>query len=171
MVGPRPKNAAANKSRAIHSMAGTKLYKLWVSMRDRCENPRSEGYFNYGARGIYVCPAWARFEAFLADMGKPGPNQSLERLDNDGPYAPWNCKWASKKEQGRNKRNNHRVTAFAETKCLSEWAEDVRCRVCLRTLITRIWRGWEPEMALCTPPVSSGRRFRSPVPEKEGVTA
>ena len=75
-------------------------------MKQRCTNPKNKGYKNYGGRGIYVCDRWMKsFPAFLMDMGKrPSPNLSIERKDNDGPYAKWNCKWATYEEQSLNKR-------------------------------------------------------------------
>lgn len=171
MVGPRPKNAAANKSRATHGMTGTKLYKLWITMRDRCENPGSSSYQHYGARGIYVCGQWSSFEVFFEDMGSPPPGHSLERIDNDGPYAPSNCRWASRTEQGRNKRNNHMLAAFGEEQCIAAWAQDPRCRVGLRTLVTRIWRGWDAESAISQPPAYRGQKKWLPVPSTEKEAA
>lgn len=78
------------------------VYAAWTSMRKRCkdlDNP------NYGGRGIKVCERWNSFENFYADMGeRPGPEYSLDRIDNDGSYEPSNCRWATKKEQTTNRR-------------------------------------------------------------------
>lgn len=171
MVGPRPKNAAANKARAIHNMAGTNMYRVWAMMRDRCTNPKNSSYFYYGARGITVCPEWEKFEVFLADMGMPPFGYALERIDNDGPYAASNCKWASRVEQGRNKRSNHILAAFGDEQCIAAWAQDPRCRVGLRTLITRIWRGWDAEVAITQPPAYRGQKSWLPVPSTEKEAA
>jgi hypothetical protein len=99
----------------------TAEYTVWRNIHARTsdiENP------NYGGRGITVCKRWTSFSSFLADMGsKPTPQHTIERIDNDGNYEPSNCRWATRKEQARNKRRNIRVTRNGETRVISEWAE------------------------------------------------
>lgn len=86
-------------------MARTYLYTTWASMIQRCENPNSDGFAGYGARGISVCERWKTFENFAADMGeRPSPSHSIDRLDNDKGYSPDNCRWATKQEQVLNTR-------------------------------------------------------------------
>lgn len=105
--------------------APTSEYAIWSSMKARCLNPKNAAYKYYGGRGIKVCDRWViNFENFIQDMGrKPFKNYTLERIDVNGNYEPVNCKWASYKEQGNNRRNNRRITYNGETKNFGQWAE------------------------------------------------
>ena len=88
-----------------HGMSKTPEYVAWLGMRKRCYNVNDAGYVNYGGRGIEVYEPWRKdFAAFFAHIGKrPGPYYSLDRIDNDGHYAPGNLRWATKKEQTNNR--------------------------------------------------------------------
>ena len=81
------------------------LYTCWKSLRSRCNNPNNKNFKDYGGRGITVCEQWDDFIVFTNDMGpKPTPKHSIDRINNDGPYSPDNCRWSTKKEQCLNQR-------------------------------------------------------------------
>ncbi len=71
-------------------------------MWDRCTNPHAERWSRYGGRGITICVRWRVFDNFLADMGERPAGTSIDRINNDGPYALGNCRWATPKEQRAN---------------------------------------------------------------------
>lgn len=90
-----------------HGMSKHPAYWVWRSMHDRCRLPTHQAWCNYGARGIRVCERWAKFDAFWADMGPTYlPGLDLDRVNNDGHYEPANCRWATRRQNNRNKRNN-----------------------------------------------------------------
>lgn len=96
-----------NKNAAVHGMTSRTSrppeYTVWQNMRARCLRATHPSYHRYGGRGITVCPEWADFRTFLADVGhRPGPGYSLERANNDGGYEPGNVRWATQSEQMRN---------------------------------------------------------------------
>lgn len=102
-----------NDFNRTHGLSDHYLYSTWVSMKERCFNPRNKAYKNYGGRGITVCDGWKHdFPAFLAHMGdRPSPTYSIDRIDNDGNYEPGNVRWATPSEQANNKRNSRRKVA------------------------------------------------------------
>lgn len=136
-----------------HSKRGqmTNIYHSWQDMIFRCNNLKGKDYSNYGQRGIKVCDRWLKFENFLKDMGEPlTKKHSLDRINNDGDYCPDNCRWATRKQQGRNRRNNNLITAFGKTQCLSAWSEEFN--ISWETLYARIYRyNWSIHKALTIP--------------------
>lgn len=93
-----------------HGMYGTRVNKSWSTMIERCTNPKSKSYKDYGGRGIYVCERWMSFENFYEDMGDRPTGMSLDRIDNKKGYEPGNCKWSTPKEQQNNRRNSRRYS-------------------------------------------------------------
>lgn len=107
----------------------------------RCTDRQYTSYHNYGGRGIKVCDRWLEsFENFLNDIGeRPSKEHSIDRINNDGDYKPDNCRWATAKEQGRNKRNNFIVSYKGVEKPLSEWCEHLG--LVYRDVYVKIKRG------------------------------
>lgn len=100
----------ATKHGHASDSATSSEYKSWEAMRGRCLNPRHKKFSYYGGRGIKVCDRWDDFQKFLDDMGpKPSPKHSIDRIDVNGDYEPENCRWADKKTQENNRRNNRKV--------------------------------------------------------------
>jgi hypothetical protein len=93
------------KRNTVHRMSKTRIYKIWISMIQRCENPKDKAYKRYGGRGISVCERWHKFENFYKDVGDPPESKSLDRWpDNDGKYEPLNFRWATPEMQAANRR-------------------------------------------------------------------
>ena len=125
----------------------SKSYKAWLHMIQRCTNLNDSSYKHYGGRGIKVCEAWRKFENFLEDMGERPKNMTLDRVDNDGNYCPENCRWATRSEQQRNRRNTIFITIYGVTQPLAEWCETYNSNY--NMVYGRIYRcGWTPEEAL-----------------------
>lgn len=136
-------------------------YNAWCNMKARCYNKKHPEYKNYGERGIRVCNRWVNsFEHFISDMGiRPSSEHSLDRHpDSDGNYLPNNCRWATDKQQCRNKRigGNILITINNETKCLSEWAE--ASKLSRGTISWRLEHKWPSERLLETPLESIGQK-------------
>lgn len=133
----RKENTA--KMSTTHGMTRTPEYYAWQGMSARCFKEYGHNPANYKDRGITVCRRWReRFEPFFADMGvRPSSEHSIDRIDNNGNYScgkceecvanGWlmNCRWATPVMQGNNTRANRLITAFGQTRTLSEWAQEL----------------------------------------------
>ena len=137
-MNPDPKEAIAAST--THGMTNTRVFNVWVCMKQRCSNTRHKSYKDYGGRGIAVCERWLKFESFLADMGEPPRGFWLERDDNDKGYSKDNCRWASPKEQGNNKRSNKKIIINGVTKSLMQWCEPLRDRKLLHRALSIVAR-------------------------------
>jgi len=128
------------------------VYLAWHDMLQRCENPNFTTYKDYGGRGIRVCEEWHDAKIFidwaLANGWREG--LTIDRINNNGNYEPSNCRWVTRKEQARNKRNNHLITFNEKTQPMAQWAEEVNISV--QTLSARINQyHWPIERALTEP--------------------
>ena len=127
----KPTVTHPEKQHCKHGMAYEPIYRVWITMRSRCNNPNHVDYSRYGGRGIKVCEEWSNFEAFyawaVANGYKPGVKSkgcTLDRIDVNGNYCPENCRWADAREQANNRRNNRLVDIDGQTKTLTQWARE-----------------------------------------------
>lgn len=121
-------------------------YRAWGDLKQRCLNPNHPRFADYGGRGITVCAEWvASFSAFYRDMGPRPAGHSIDRIDNDGPYSPGNCRWATRSQQNRNARTTRRVRGMA----VADLAE--RHGLHLHTVKHRLDRGESMRDALRDP--------------------
>ena len=132
-----------------HGGCGTRLYHIWNSMKARCYDPKRSRYKQYGGRGIIVCDEWRNdFAAFRSWALANGYNDSftIDRIDNDGPYSPSNCRWITNFEQQGNKRNNRNLEYNGQTHTVAEWARITG--ISENTIRQRLRNGWSVDDAL-----------------------
>lgn len=132
-----------------HGKTNTKLYNVWKSMKQRCNDKNCNAYLYYGGRGIKVCDEWNEsFEAFYEWSIKNGYKEglSIDRIDVNGNYCPKNCKWSTWEEQANNKRGNRVVSYNGENYTIAELSRISGIKY--RTIIDRLNRGWTVENAL-----------------------
>ena len=153
------KESAANSGRnsATHRLSQSKEYRIWNAIKQRCNNSNDGYYYLYGKQGVAICQRWQdSFQAFIDDMGlRPSDKHSIDRYpDRDGPYSPDNCRWATWKEQQRNRRNNVMLTIGDETMCVAAWAEKMGVKS--QMIRDRLNTGWTARDAVMVP--KGGRR-------------
>lgn len=152
-----------------------RLQKVWAAMRLRCFEPTYKAFKHYGARGITVCDEWrGNSTAFVNWAFANGyrPGLEIDRRDNDGNYSPENCRFVTRKQNARNRRNTRRITWRGKTRALADWLDDPRCRHLTRsTLLRRINSGWKPARALFDPITPEERRNRRRRPKRQKLLA
>lgn len=132
------------RCRTRDGAAVTREYFAWRHMILRCHDTGNQAYRHYGGRGIRVCAKWRRsFKAFLKDVGpRPSDKHSIDRYpDNNGDYEPSNVRWATMKEQGRNRRTSRFIVIGGERRTIAEWAEI--SGLSWSTIHNRLLRGWQ----------------------------
>lgn len=139
---------AMTSIRTTHGMSQTYIYKAWTQILQRCTNPNNPAFHNYGGRGIELHKEWresfVKFSEYLGDQ--PGAKHSIDRIDNNGNYAPGNVRWATKIEQARNRRSSRLITADGVTRTIAEWIE--LSGLAASTVERRLKRGWLPSEAV-----------------------
>ena len=126
---------------------------IWRTMVARCTRPSAKGYAHYGGRGIQVCDRWSDFQNFWGDMGpRPSKKHSLDRTNNDGPYSPDNCRWATFDVQQKNKRTTTYYTNGEFIGTPAECAAHIGISRALASYRMRAWGTYEKGVAWCLLP-------------------
>jgi hypothetical protein len=136
-----------------HGHSRSKIYRVHYNMLNRCYNPEDASFERYGKRGILVCDEWKNdFLSFYNWALSNGYQKGLtiDRIDNDGPYSPENCRFVTMKDNSNNKRNNRWLTYKGKTKTVAQWGELLNITV--GTLYDRLYAGWTHEEILTKPP-------------------
>lgn len=134
-------------------------YGVWASMKQRCNNPNSQMWHRYGARGITYQKSWESFDEFIKDMGKKPKGvtrqYSLDRIDNDKNYTAKNCRWATTEEQSLNRSNTRLLTFRGKIHPMATWTKILGFN---RNLIpSRLRYEWSVEDALSFPVLPDGK--------------
>lgn len=125
-------------------------YTSWYDMCARCLNPNHIQFADYGGRGITVCDRWVgNYDAFYQDMGPRPAGMTIERIDNNQGYDPFNCRWATQAEQKRNTRRSRMITIEGRTQALEDWASEIG--IDPRTMNYRLRRRFPTEKLLAPP--------------------
>lgn len=142
-----------HKEHNTHHLSQTRLYKIYTLMKRRCYDTKIPYYDNYGGRGITVCDEWRKdFLQFYKWAKENGYQDGLtiDRIDNNKGYAPDNCRWATSKEQARNRRSCVLITHNGKTQTLVEWCEELNLKY--KRVHDRMYsKGWSFERAISTP--------------------
>jgi hypothetical protein len=136
------------QSNRTHGSTYSLTWMTWQAMIRRCTSKTSKDFKRYGALGIKVCRRWLVYENFIADIGpRPGPEYSIDRFPNNaGGYGPDNCRWATSREQGNNRRSNTYLTVDGRSQTISNWSLELGLRS--DTICARLKRGWSTRDAL-----------------------
>lgn len=159
----------------IHGKTNTRLFRIWSKMKSRCFCENDKDFKNYGGRGIRVCDEWKDdFLAFYTWSMENGYRDDLtiDRVCNDGPYAPWNCRWTDLSVQANNRRSNHVLVFGGASHTIHEWSQLLGMSEA--ALVKRMKYGWDVERVLTTPVAQRKKPVRrvppSAVSRKGGIT-
>lgn len=141
-----------NKYSLKHGKSKTRLYRIWLDIKQRCYNSKQKVYQWYGAKGIHMCEDWKNdyttFEKWANENGYDN-NLTIDRINTEGNYEPKNCRWVDFKTQSRNKVNTIIITHNGKSQCLQDWC--VELKKPYSTIAGRIRKGWQPKIALLVP--------------------
>lgn len=142
-------NREPTKGHTKHGKKNTRLYHVWIGMKQRCYNKNHKHYKHYGGRGIAVCSEWVDdFQAFYDWSINNGyeDNLTIDRMDVNGNYEPSNCRWVTMEQQNNNRRNTVYLTYNGKTQTMKEWSKELNVNV--KTLYTRKFKNWNVENIL-----------------------
>lgn len=143
-----------------HGLSKTRLYRIFKKMKDRCYLPSTDSYKYYGARGIKICDEWlsdfTKFYNWALENGY-ADDLTIDRKNVDGNYEPSNCKWATPKEQGNNRRDCRYITINGRTRTFAEWCEYYDTPLSLAK--RRLNFGWSDDLAVAIPSDYKGRNL------------
>ena len=140
------------KNKKLHTKHGkryTRLYRIWLNMKDRCYNKNNLSYKNYGGRGIKICDEWLHdFVNFYNWSMTNGYKDELtiDRINVNGNYEHSNCRWATTKQQNNNRRNNAYLTYNGKTQTMKQWSDDLN--ISYNTIKQRHRKGWSDNECL-----------------------
>lgn len=147
-----------------HGNSGARLYSVWGTMKKRCHTPSATNYHDYGGRGIYVCQEWRDdfrlFKQWAMSNGY-ADHLFIDRIDNDGPYAPWNCRFVDRKTNNENRRNSRTLFVNGERITMADAAR--RFGLGYHTIKTRLASGYSDEQAV-QPKVNPHEKAGAPLP-------
>lgn len=142
-----------------HGGRGTRIYAIWKSMRERCNNPNTNRSKIYHDNGIRVCHEWddfIKFRQWSLDNGY-ADNLTIDRIDSKGNYEPSNCRWVTQKVQQNNRSNNRHIEWNGESHTLGEWSDITGIK--LGTIHERLKRGWNISKALTVKPTIGKNQY------------
>ena len=153
---------SARKRFTKHGYRSHPMYHRWAAMIQRCYDPNSAEFKNYGGRGIKVCDRWREsFWNYAEDLGLPPfQNASIDRVVNDGDYCADNCRWVSKKDQTLNRRPTKMIEFRGETLCITDWEKKLGFGG--KSLWRRLNAGMSVEDAFTMPKIPKGQYIRKP---------
>lgn len=131
------------KNKVKHGKCGTRLYKIYRHIINRCYNKNDISYSNWGERGVIMCDEWKNdFMTFYEWAINNGyqDNLTIDRINVNGNYEPCNCRWTTPKTQANNRRSNVHLTYNGKTQTIKQWAEELNCNY--TTILARYHAGW-----------------------------
>ena len=134
-----------NKEKDIkHGMYQTRIYRIHRGIKGRCYNKNNTAFSDYGGRGIYVCDEWLGDNGFInfniwANQNGYNDYLTIDRIDNNGPYSPNNCRWVSRKDQANNRRSTYKINYGGYYFNQKEFSESFG--IAIATLQNRLYKG------------------------------